>query len=683
MPRDSNLEDSGLNLDLDFGIKDLEFGNWNLESNTMTKALYALLLIICSTVHAQTPRNLLSNFSPETVAASLIPKDQWKPFPKTPEEWKTAVPDGIREQIIAEALPLRDKPFKGISASRMLEFKVTGNRTNYEDESFGKREQLYTLMMAEAFEQKGRFINAVVDGIWSVCEESYWGIPAHLFLQKAGFGLVDVEEPSVDLFVSDTGTLMALCDYLLGHELDSISPLLRQRIAYEIDHRMITPMEKTSANYWYLQKGTKDAPVNNWNPWIISNWMTTLLLMEKNEQRRATELRHAMVLLDNYLNWQGEDGGIDEGPSYWSGAIGRLFDGLSILESASGGKLTIYQAPVVRQAAAYIYNVHIAEEYFINTADASPTINADGLLLYRIGRSLQDKTLTGFGAWVYHHLNANDKNAASKDFSKTRRMWNLMAMQACAAAPDIQPAVPDVWFASTQLMASRTTRGLFVATHGGHNAESHNHNDVGDFIVYASGKPVIVDAGMGTYTAQTFAKETRYTLWYNNSAHHNLPVINGIMQEAGSEYKANDVHYTRTKEGAQLAMDIAAAYPAEAGVQTWKRTVALSRKKNTVTVTDAYALKQPAKSLTQTFMTICDTDLSKPGSIVFTVPGSSSVTLTYAAAAWDVRREPMSYSAPDEKRLADNWGHRPMWRLLLVNKKPQATGTFTYTITQK
>jgi len=642
-----------------------------------------LLIITCPIIYAQAPRNLMSRFSLETVAASLIPREQWRPFPKTPEEWKAAVPDAVRQKIMAEAEPLRTKPFAGISASRMLEFKTTGNRTHYEDESFGKREQLYTLLMAEAFEQKGRFITAVMDGIWSICEESYWGIPAHLFLQKAGFGLVDVQDPSVDLFASDTGTLMALCDYLVGPELDSISPLLRQRIAYEIDRRVITPMEKTSGDYWYLQKGTKDAPVNNWNPWIISNWMATLLLMEKNEERRARELRHAMVLLDNYLNWLGEDGAIDEGPSYWSGAIGRLFDGLSILESASAGKLTIYQAPVVRQAAAYIYKVHIADEYFINTADASPTINADGLLLYRIGRSIQDKTMIDFGAWVYHHLNMKEKNPGPKDFAKTRRLWNLMAIQDCERAPGTAPVMPEVWLESTQLMASRSPRGLFVATHGGHNAESHNHNDVGDFIVYTGGKPVIIDAGMGTYTAQTFNKDTRYTLWYNNSAHHNVPAINGEQQRPGSEYKARDVHYTVSKDGAQLAMDIAAAYPAEAGVQTWKRTVAMRKKKNTVTVTDVYALKGPAKELTQTFMTVCEPDLSQPGKIIFNVPGSPAVIMTYAASSWEVHQETMSQSAPDEKRLADNWRHRPIWRLLLVNKKLAASGTFNYTFTQK
>jgi hypothetical protein len=75
-------------------------------------------------------------------------------------------------------------------------------------------------------------------------------------------------------------------------------------------------------------------------------------------------------------------------------------------------------------------------------------------------------------------------------------------------------------------MTARTNNNPFIASHGGNNAESHNHNDVGDFIIYADGAPVIIDAGKGTYMAITFSKN-RYTLWYNTSPYHNVPLVNG------------------------------------------------------------------------------------------------------------------------------------------------------------
>ncbi|WP_353720495.1 heparinase II/III family protein [Dyadobacter sp. 676] len=651
-------------------------------SGKQLSALAALLLLAGIAADAQPfDRNLMAKFGREEIAASLISKDQWRPFPKTTAEWERMVPPGTRQALIADAGRYLNKSFAALPAASILEYHRSGNRTAYEDVSFAKREQLFALILAESLERKGRFLPDIVNGIWSTCEESYWGIPAHLYLQRAGAGMPDVQDPSVDIFAVEASTLLGLADYFLAPQLDSISPLLRKRIYYEVDRRILTPMEKYSAGYWYMQKGTKAAPVNNWNPWVVSCWMTTLLLVEPDQQRRVRELHHAMLTLDNYLNWLGEDGAIDEGPSYWSGAIGRLFDALNVLESASGGKLQIYDEPLVQRAQSYIYKVHIAGNYFINTADASPTIDQDGLLLYRIGRSVGDDTMRKFGSWAYHHLNNGEKSPAPKDFSKTRRLWNLLAIRECAAGQGEPPALADVWLPGIQLMASRTPGGLFVASHGGHNAESHNHNDVGDFVLYAGGEPVVIDVGFGTYTAKTFSKE-RYTLWYNSSAYHNLPVINGFAQKAGAQYEARQVVYRKPAQGASLEMDIAAAYPAEAGVISWKRSVTLDKPRNELVIHDRYSLEDAVKPLTQIFMTVSNVQTDQPGRVTFEIPNQKPVTMHYDPAFWQVNKERMPMNAPDEKRLADNWGHRTVWRILLTARIRGKSGDLRYIFKQ-
>ena len=81
-------------------------------------------------------------------------------------------------------------------------------------------------MVAEVFENKGRFLDDIANGIWAICEESYWGVPAHLGMQRKGTGLPDVTEPTVDLFSAETGSLLAWTVYLLGDRLDKVSPLL-------------------------------------------------------------------------------------------------------------------------------------------------------------------------------------------------------------------------------------------------------------------------------------------------------------------------------------------------------------------------------------------------------------------------------------------------------------------------
>jgi hypothetical protein len=81
--------------------------------------------------------------------------------------------------------------------------------------------------------------------------------------------------------------------------------------------------------------------------------------------------------------------------------------------------------------------------------------------------------------------------------------------------------------------------GLFLAMKGGDNNESHNHNDVGSFIVYKNGKPVLIDAGVGEYTKQTFSPD-RYKIWSMQSLYHNLPSFDGVGQVNGSQYASKN-----------------------------------------------------------------------------------------------------------------------------------------------
>ena len=51
------------------------------------------------------------------------------------------------------------------------------------------------------------------------------------------------------------------------------------------------------------------------------------------------------------------------------------------------------------------------------------------------------------------------------------------------------------------------------------------------------------------------------------------------MQELGAEYKANDVSYHTGDDETWIKMDISAAYPKEAGLMRYTRTVCLKKGK--------------------------------------------------------------------------------------------------------
>jgi hypothetical protein len=335
--------------------------------------------------------------------------------------------------------------------------------------------------------------------------------------------------------------------------------------------------------------------------------------------------------------------------------------------------VSLFNEPIVKLLASYIYKAHIAGNNFISVADAYPVLYPDGLMIYRFGKMVNDTLLQHFGSMFYHQA----YDVLNENFTMADRLWNFTALKDVEEEKGNAPSLKDVWLNSVQLMVSRTANGLFVASHAGHNAESHNHNDVGDVILYCDGSPVIIDVGSGTYISKTFSKD-RYTLWYNTSGYHNVPLINGFQQQDGRQFEAKNVRYSSTSPRSELQMDIAAAYPAESGIKQWIRTVTVEKKLNRLIVKDNYLSDNPLKQLTQTFMTVCPADIQQPGKIFFNV-GKEMILMEYDANKWAVSKEEALTNSPDEKQLEINWGHHPIWRLLFTSKTRAAKDNFTYT----
>jgi hypothetical protein len=623
---------------------------------------------------AQTiPRNLLQPYV-AALRSELTPKETWKPFPRTPAEWKSSAPDTVLQKMIGAGETALKFEFRSIPATLTLEYVRTGNRVRYEKASFDKRNALWDLVLAESVEGKGRFTDQILNGVWSICEETYWGLPAHLGLQKTGSGLPDVEDPTVDLFTAETAAVMAWTDYFAGAALEKISALVRPRIYYEVNRRVFTPM--LTAKYGYLGNGRTDVKLNNWAPWVMSNYCAAALLLEKEEARRTQAVGLAMHYVDIYINGLGEDGGCDEGPGYWTAAGGCVFDVLNLLSDASGGKIDIWRQPIIQKMGAYIYKTHIAKKYFINVADAAPQLVPDAVMLFRFGQAIQDTVMMGFGSWIYHQY--SEGHPSYERFHRTRSLYDLSALDGCERYPPIEPLVKDAWFADVQLMVSRNGGGLFLASHGGNNGESHNHNDIGDFIVYAGGDPVVIDIGSGTYTSRTFSRQ-RYDLWFNSSAYHNVPLVNGFQQPEGGKFEASDVQYRSDGSASVLSMELAHAYPEAAGILAWQRTVRMN-KKSGITVTDHWVMKEPIKSLTQTFMTVCPVDLGKPGKICLVTEGHRTVCLDYDAKEWDATIEKMELTSPEDQGVRQHWDDRAIYRVLLTARKPAMKGSSEFSI---
>ena len=163
------------------------------------KKLHLLIpaIWLCLTVTAQQQNLLSGKFSKEELSKILISHQKWTPFPKIDDRagWANADQNMMRAYVkTAEGFLSYQWP--SIPATKSLLIERTGDRDEYQTISFKKREVLGTLLLAEIYENKGRFIDQIIDGVWNICEESFWEF-LHIFRrQKSSPDLSTFRNPS-------------------------------------------------------------------------------------------------------------------------------------------------------------------------------------------------------------------------------------------------------------------------------------------------------------------------------------------------------------------------------------------------------------------------------------------------------------------------------------------------------
>ena len=564
--------------------------------------------------------------------------------------WRDSIPQEMRQSYIQYGEQYLSKPWTMLPWTIFAENKQTGNRVNYEAICFEKRRQMAAIVMAEIMEGKGRFMDDIIDGMGSFCEETWWGIPAHY---PKAIPLSEWQE--VDLFNAETASLIVWTRYMLEKQFDAFSPDLCQRIDQEIERRILQPA--IERDYWWKTAGM------NWNPWICSNWLACILICEKDEARKATAIAQIKKATQAFIDAYPEDGGCDEGPGYWDRAAASMFEIMRLLDFG-----TVDQK--VQRMASYAYKTYIGNDYCVCFADAHENKAVQQVnIVYPFGLWLNDQTMREFGAYLGRQKGVLTNPAALYDKSGNfptlgRELFFLRHIRDFIAEQPCEPLLKDVWLPDLQIMTTR--RGnLYVAMKGGNNGESHNHNDVGSFIVYGSQEsgvrskeqlsPLFIDPAVGEYTAKTFSDD-RYSIWTMQSQYHNLPQINGIDQKDGKEYAAKVVSH---KDG-QLTLDIAGAYPVEAAVKSWKRTVLAM--KSGISMTEDYELSEYRQPTCLMLMTLDPEALQR---------------IHFDANQLSATIEDISDKL--DPLLQHMWGQK-MYRIILTVKSTKTKNKIKYTI---
>ncbi len=258
-----------------------------------------------------------------------------------------------------------------------MDFLRTGNRVRFEDKNFTRRRMLGTLILAECAENRGRFLDEILNGIYLILGETSWCLPAHNSHVRDGkqAPVPDAAHPVVDLFAAETGAFLGVAEAILRPALTGISPLITETVDLALAERIFLPYVRE--HFWW--KGDGVHQMCNWTSWITQNVLLALFTRRRTEEggtaaeetasggtgrteasATVTEtlyrqfLEQAAASLDYFLDAYGEDGCCDEGAQYYRHAALTLFQSIDIMDrvlllpgrrSAAGREETISAAP--------------------------------------------------------------------------------------------------------------------------------------------------------------------------------------------------------------------------------------------------------------------------------------------------------------------------------------------------
>ncbi|RCK68934.1 heparinase [Desertihabitans brevis] len=588
----------------------------------------------------------------------------WHPFPTVAERaaWD-AVPAPRRREVVERAEAALTTPWPELRASLFAEFHRVGNRARFELSHFARRSLLRDLVLGAGLTGDARFDDPVMDAVWSICEESFWGLPAHSFSRRhARLPLPATDEPVVDLFAAESGAQLAWTRHVMGERLVAAGgEAFDERVVAEIDRRLLTPVLERDDWQWLAKE---DRNPNNWTPWICSNLLVTALLTEADADRRAVLVSKVIASLDAYVAQLLPDGGCSEGQSYWAVGPAKLLDCLEALRGASGGRLDGFGVPEVAVLSRYPVAMHVGGRRMVQHADGHGQWLLEASVLHRAGRLLDDPEARQLAV----HLRDLPSGRHERARASLWRGLSELFEPGYADAPSCDPPFPQQrWFPDLQVLTARQTggsaEGLMLCMKAGHNAEHHNHNDVGGLSIALDGQHVVVDPAVGVYSGQTFGPR-RYELFEMNSDWHSLPVVSGTVQQPGGEHAARAVRLEEADGCVGLTADLAPAWPAGAGLESYVRTAILDRTAGRVEVTDTWQ-GAGVSSLVLPLTLAVEPHLGdvEDGQRVCRVglrTATGTLVLDVEGARVDVETRDL-----DDPYLRFLWGER-LWRLLLT-----------------
>ncbi|OXM86860.1 heparinase II/III family protein [Paenibacillus rigui] len=522
----------------------------------------------------------------------------------------------LLQEVVEVGESLRQEPIGVLPFSKYKLFDTTGNRIEFEKAYFKNRLRLNTFAILSLAYGKPQDIEALEDIIWAMCDEYTWCLPAHLGghslksidkLNQAEapacdgqlHGKVKPHRQTIDLFASETAfTLAEICSLLETR----LSEVVMSRARKEIRERVLEPFcELGSFLFW-------EQATHNWSAVCSGSIGSAALYLIQDSAGLTPIIGRVLQAMECYLSGFDADGACTEGIGYWNYGFGYYTYFADLLKQRTGGAVDLFTGEKIKQIALFQQKCYLNEDWTVSFSDASL-------------HSSFSPGLTGYLKTIYPEVEMPPARFASSYTTDHCARWpNAVRNFVWSLAPEASEEATEAvyYLQDAEWLVSRTvSQGHVVsfAAKGGHNAEPHNHNDVGHFMLHVNGTTLLTDTGAGEYTKSYFG-EQRYSYIGNRSKGHSVPIIEGIEQQEGKQFAAQVLDISTSENRDVFALELAGAYPSS-NLQSLIRTFQFDKKGAApqLELIDRYRFEQAPDSIVERFVSFTKPEMVSDGRV--------------------------------------------------------------------
>ncbi len=503
------------------------------------------------------------------------------------------------------------------------------DRQNPYDRKIGRYRE-YARELAFVYQMTGeeRYAQKAYEFAAVVCSMPLWTLQAHEFdIIYSRVWPWNVPDDQVNFnFDIGTATTAQIIAWVYDWTYPALDKPQRARLRNALLEKAITHVRGDYDLHWWAT-----AYRCNWTGVCNAGvGMAALALLPEHPQL-VDVVAESYNRINRMLNELGQDGGWQEGGSYWKYGMDRSILFAYAFKRASGGTYNLFlnERLAANPVACPVY-LFVPPDKAVNFGDAHDH-SIGGTDFFNL---LTTETNSAEGAWYRQEILGPGNDLFDLVFPR----------------PTITPQVPEFpsrHFRSIDWWVMRSNftdpAKVTVAGKAGKNDDPHHgHLDIGHFILFWQGEDFLKDSGRPYYDEEYF-DEARWSYPQAGSSGHNVVMVNGEQQLPGKrkdqpwneDIGGEVLEFSSTTSRDYVLMDPTGAYPKKE-LHRWRRHISLDKATDAVLLLDEVEANSSGAKISVRFHSGVDVDL-QDSLVLLHGKGGTMAMIPLCNDPWQIR----------------------------------------------